>query len=202
MGRKLVAFDFDSTIIDGETLMEIAKLNGSDKKAEEYLKKSLKNSADYGESIRIRVEMLKGIKVSDITKLIEKIPLTKGAEETLRELRRRGHVLILITGNFTVCTEKVAHFFDEIYANEFEVENGVLTGRIKKFVVNSAQKKAEILVQCARKYGIPLSDTIAVGDSASDIEMFAVANKSICFNCKIPQHDKGVKDLREVLKYA
>jgi len=176
---KLIAFDFDATVIDGETLMEIGRLAGKYEQAQREIEQSINEKNSYGTSIRKRVEMFKNVEKGEIERKMGEIPLIPGTEETLETLRGLNYYRILVTGNFSICTSRVQHHFDEIFCNELAFENGKMTGAIKSFPIDSAEKKGKIVESVKKDLNADFS--ASVGDSSADSYLLKSTDCAIGF---------------------
>jgi len=104
---KLIAFDFDNVLVDGESLDEIAKLVDSADEITELTKKAMEGEINFETSLKQRINLLEGLSLGDIEKVVNKMPLMKGAEETIKELKNQGYKLATITGNFEIITNRI-----------------------------------------------------------------------------------------------
>ncbi|AEH07287.1 phosphoserine phosphatase SerB [Methanothermococcus okinawensis] len=206
--KKLILFDLDSTLIDCETIDEIAKLAGVGDEVEKITKEAMDGKLDFGEALRKRVSLLKGLPLENIRELVLNLKFTKGAEETVKELKKRGYVVGVVSGGFTIATDRVKDILglDYAYSNELITKDGKLTGEVVGPIMSS-YAKGEILEKIAKKEGIDLKDTVVVGDGANDISMFKKAGLKIAFCAKdILKKNADIcidkKDLREILKYV
>ncbi|HIQ32869.1 MAG TPA: phosphoserine phosphatase SerB [Methanothermococcus okinawensis] len=205
--RGLVLFDLDSTLIEEETLDELAKLAGVEEEVKRITRDAMEGRINYEESLKRRVSLLKGLAVEDVMKVVSRLKLTKGARETVEELKSRGYVVGVISGGFNIVTDRVKRDLglDYAYSNELVVREGRLTGEVRGRVM-SPSAKGEILEEIAGREKIDLKDTIVVGDGANDIGMFRRAGFRIAFCAKeVLKREADVvierRDLREILKY-
>ena len=206
--KKLILFDLDSTLIDCETIDEIAKLAGVGDEVEKITRDAMNGKLNFEESLRKRVSLLKGLPMEKIMDLVSDLKLTKGAEETIKELKKRGYITGVVSGGFTVATDRIKDILglDYAYSNELITKDGKLTGEVIGPIM-SAHAKGELLEEIAKKEGIDLKDTVVVGDGANDISMFKKAGFKIAFCAKdILKKNADIcvekKDLREILKYV
>jgi len=183
--KKVIVFDMDSTIVDGEIIDEMAKLAGVGKKVAAITERGMKGKMDYAESLRTRVSLLKGLSIKSLEPLAETLKLTKGSEELVLALKEMGFKVGLISGGFSYFTDilKRRLGFDYAFGNELEVKNGRLTGKIKGKIID-AQRKAQIMDEICRKEGITRDEVVAVGDGSNDRIMVANAGLGIAFNAK------------------
>ena len=183
--RKLVVFDMDSTLIQAEVIDELAKIAGVGDKVARITEAAMRGEMDFKESFTKRVALLKGIKAEQLEGLSERLPLTEGAGLVAQTLKGLGYKLGILSGGFTFVGEylKEKLGFDYVYANELDMEDGVVTGKVTGEIVDG-EKKAILLRQIAQKENIVLEQTIAVGDGANDLPMLSIAGLGVAFNAK------------------
>ncbi len=183
--RKVIVFDMDSTIVDGEIIDEMATLAGVGKKVAAITEKGMRGEIDFSESLRTRVSLLKGLRIKSLESIANTIRLTKGSEELLSALKEMGFKVALISGGFTYFTDilKIRLGFDYTFGNALEIRHGKLTGRVKGKIID-ARRKAKIMDEICRKEGITRDEVVAVGDGSNDRIMLANAGLGIAFNAK------------------
>jgi len=183
--KKVIVFDMDSTIVEGEIIDEMAKLAGVREKVASITKKGMAGTIDYVQSLRERVSLLKGLRVKSLKSLAKTFRLTKGSEELIGALKEMGFKIALISGGFTYFTDilKKRLGFDYAYGNVLEIKRGRLTGRVIGRIID-ARRKAEIMDEICRKEGISRDEVVAVGDGSNDRIMVANAGLGIAFNAK------------------
>lgn len=183
--RKLVVFDMDSTLIQAEVIVELAKMAGVGEQVEKITESAMRGEIDFQESFRRRVALLKGLPVEHLNDLIKKLPLTDGADLVAKTLKGLGYKLGILSGGFTFVGEylKDRLGFDYLYANELDIKDGMVTGNVIGEIVDG-EKKAELLRTLAEKENIALEQTIAVGDGANDLPMISIAGLGVAFNAK------------------
>ena len=196
---KLVVFDMDSTLIQGEIIVELAKLANVEKEVSKITESAMRGEIDFKESFVQRVALLKGIREEQLLKIPKNIPLTYGAGLVAKTLKGLGYKLGILSGGFTFMGEylKERLGFDYMYANELDIENGVVTGRVKGDIVDG-DTKANLLRQIAQKENIVLEQTIAVGDGANDLPMISIAGLGVAFNAKPIVRKKASNSLSSV----
>lgn len=201
---KLIAFDLDNVLIDGESLDEIAKKVEAHEEFVELTRTAMEGDINFETSLRKRMEILKGTSLDDIKQVVQELPLMEGAEETIKELKGRGYKIATITGNFEVVTDRLKDLdIDYIYCNQLHQEDGVITGEISGPLIVEGSK-ADVLEELVNQEGLTLEETAAVGDGANDIPMIEKAGLGIAFNAK-PAVRKVAdvvvdgKDLKEIL---
>jgi phosphoserine phosphatase len=185
----LIVFDMDGTLIDGETIDELAKAANVGDLVVALTKRAMRGEMDFEEALRERVKLLKGLKVAEVKKVALDIPLMKGAKELIRELKKE-YKIAMVSGGFTIVARRVAQELeiDCLIANELIIKDGVLTGEVVGPLVRQNSKK-EALEAIAKKEGIRPEDCIVIGDGANDISMFEAAGFSIAFNASPVLYD-------------
>jgi phosphoserine phosphatase len=183
--RKLVVFDMDSTLIQSEVIVELSKLAGAGPQVEQITRSAMQGEMDFKESFTKRVALLKGLTQFDLDRIIQTLPLTEGAELVTATLKRLGYKLGILSGGFTFVGEylKEKLGFDYVYANELDMENGIVTGRVRGEIVDG-EKKASLLREIAQRENLSIQQTIAVGDGANDLPMISIAGLGVAFNAK------------------
>ena len=144
--KKVIVFDMDSTIVDGEIIDEMAKLAGVGKKVAAITERGMRGEIDFSGSLRARVSFLRGLRIKSLESVAKTFKLTRGSEELIAALREMGFKVALISGGFSYFTDvlKKRLGFDYAFGNELEIKKGRLTGRIKGRVID-AKRKAEVL---------------------------------------------------------
>jgi phosphoserine phosphatase len=183
--KKVIVFDMDSTIVDGEIVDEMAKLAGTKGKVKALTEKGMRGEIDFVQSLRARVSLLKGLKIKSLDSIAKTLRLTKGSEELVAALKEMGFRVALISGGFSYFTDILRKRlgFDYAFGNELEIKNLRVTGRIKGRIIDG-QRKAEIVDEICRKEGITRDEVVAVGDGSNDQIMIANAGLGIAFNAK------------------
>ncbi len=185
--RRLIVFDVDSTLIQGEVIEMLAARAGPDveEQVRAVTEEAMRGELDFAESLRKRVSALKGLPASVVDDVAGLIELTPGARTTIRTLKRLGFRCGVVSGGFT---QVIAGLVDELgldfaAANELEIVDGLLTGRVTGEIVDRPGK-AVALRRFAESYEIPIEQCVAVGDGANDIDMLSTAGLGIAFNAK------------------
>ncbi|BBX71115.1 phosphoserine phosphatase SerB [Mycolicibacterium psychrotolerans] len=183
--KRLIVFDVDSTLIQGEVIEMLAAHAGAEAAVAEVTEAAMRGELDFAESLHRRVATLEGLPAGVLDQVAEQIELTAGARTTLRTLRRLGYYCGIVSGGFRQVIEPLAHelMMDFVAANELEVVDGKLTGRVIGDVVDRPGK-AKALRNFAQQVGVPMEQTVAVGDGANDIDMLTAAGLGVAFNAK------------------
>lgn len=183
--RRLVAFDMDSTLIEAEVIDELARHAGVGAEVAAITESAMRGELDFAQSFRRRVALLEGLDEAVLEEVAAGLRLTEGAERLLHVLRRLGLRTAIISGGFGYFARKVQQRLgiDVIYANELDIEDGRVTGRVREPIVDGA-RKATLLREIAAREGISLEQVIAVGDGANDLPMLSIAGLGIAFRAK------------------
>lgn len=184
---RLAAFDMDSTLITIECVDEIADFAGRKAEVAAITEAAMRGEiADYDESLRKRVALLRGLPESVLQRVWdERVRLSPGARELVRTMKSRGLQILLVSGGFSFFTERLAETLgiQHVRSNRLEVVQGRLTGHLLGSIVN-ARAKRETLAHTAKRMGCDLARTMAIGDGANDLEMMSIAGLSIAFRAK------------------
>ena len=184
--RRLICFDMDSTLIQTECIDELAMRAGVGDKVKEITERAMRGEIDFKESFKERVALLKGLDVSVMQDIAEKLPITEGVDRLMAVLKRYGYKIAILSGGFTFFGEYLQRKYgiDYMYANELEIDdNGKLTGNYVGEIVDG-HRKAELLKLIAQVEKVNLAQTIAVGDGANDLPMISEAGLGIAFHAK------------------
>lgn len=183
--KRLVCMDVDSTLVQGELIEALADRAGCGEEVARITGQAMAGDIDFEESLRRRVALLEGLPATALNEVRDCLVLTPGARTLVRTLRRLGYVLAIVSGGFTQLTDTLKDELglDYAAANTLEVVDGTLTGRLVGDIVDRAGK-AELLASFAADAGVPLSQTVAVGDGANDLDMLNRAGLGIAFNAK------------------
>lgn len=183
--QRLVVLDVDSTLIQHEVIELLADEAGCHAEVAAITARAMAGELDFENSLRARVALLAGLPTEALAKALARMEPTPGARTFIRTLRRMGFRVAIVSGGFTYFTDHLQRDFeiDHAFANELEIIDGRLTGRVTGAVIDR-RRKAEILELVAEREGIPLSQTVAVGDGANDLDMLARAGLGIAFNAK------------------
>ena len=191
---KLVVFDLDNVIIDGEAIDEIGKLANVEEDIAEITEKAMQGEIDFETSIKDRVQLLEGTSIEEIEKVADELPLMPGAEKTIKCLKDKDVDVAIISGSFDVVADKIKDKLgvDAVYTNSFTVEDGKLTGEVTGPLVSGS--KLDVLKDHVEEAGIALDEVVAVGDGANDISMIESAGCGIAFNAK-----DSVKEIADIV---
>ena len=183
--HKLACFDMDSTLIEQEVIVELAKTAGIGEQVEAITEAAMRGEMDFDESFAQRVALLQGIPTSVLDEICSRLTLSTGALATISALKALGYHTVLVSGGFTYFARYIAEQLgiDEVHANSLDIEEGEVTGHIQLPIVNGA-KKATIVAHTAERLGITMSQVVCVGDGANDLPMMALADLGVAFNAK------------------
>ena len=184
-GARLIVMDVDSTLVQGEVIEMLAARAGCEPEVARVTAAAMGGELDFETSLRSRVALLAGLDGGTLASVYDEIVLAPGARTLVRTLKRLGYRFAMVSGGFTQITDRIADDLgiDFSAANELEVVDGLLTGRIVGDVVDRAGK-ADALRRFARQAGISEAATIAIGDGANDLDMLSAAGLGIAFNAK------------------
>jgi phosphoserine phosphatase len=183
--RRLVVFDMDSTLIEAEVIDELAKEAGVGSQVVAITESAMRGEIDFKESFSRRVALLKGLKADVLAGIADRLTLTEGAEKLISTLKSLGYKTAILSGGFEYFGRQIQTRLgiDYLYANQLEIENGEVTGRVTGTVVDG-QRKAELVSALAREENISLEQVVAVGDGANDLPMLNLAGLGIAFRAK------------------
>ncbi len=183
--RRLVAFDMDSTLITEEVMDQLAKRHGVGEQVIAITEDAMAGRIDFKESFRRRAMLLKGMPASVLHEVAEAVVLNNGADKLIRALKHFGYRVALLSGGFQYVGEYLSNSLgiDYVFANELQVVDGKMTGEVVGDIVD-AERKATLLRDIARKEGIVLEQTIAVGDGANDLPMLSQAGLGVAYHAK------------------
>ena len=182
---KLVVFDFDSTLMDGETIDFLAKPLGLEEKVASITEMAMRGELDFFESLIMRVKLLEGLEEKKVNEICHNLPLMPGAKEIIKELKKQGVVVVCFSGGFKNATSYVKELIglDADFSNVLHVKNGVLTGLVGGEMMFSSSK-GEMLKKLQNILKIDKNDTMVVGDGANDLSMFKYAKIKVAFCAK------------------
>jgi len=204
---KLCVFDFDSTLMDGETIDFLAKACGVEERVSAITERAMQGELDFFESLSTRVGLLKGLDAKKAEEICASLPLMNGAKEAIVGLKEKGYTVVVFSGGFRIATTpaKALLGFDADFANVLHVKDGMLSGLVGGDMMFGFSK-GDMLRRIQNLLHVTYEDTIAVGDGANDLSMFECAAKKVAFcakpilkqaaNCIIEQ-----KDMRQLLQF-
>ncbi len=183
--RRLVAFDMDSTLIQGEVIDELAAEAGVGEQVRKITEAAMRGELDFEQSLRQRVSLLRGLREEALERVAARIPVTEGAERLTRTLKRLGYRMAILSGGFTFFGRLLQSRLgiDSLHANTLVVRDGIVTGEVAPPVVDGAEK-ARRLRALAAEQGLDLEQCVAVGDGANDLPMLRLAGLGIAFRAK------------------
>ncbi|BCD67704.1 phosphoserine phosphatase SerB [Nitratiruptor sp. YY09-18] len=203
---KLAVFDFDSTLMDGETIDFLAGALGLKDKVAQITEMAMQGELDFFESLITRVKLLEGLEVAKVDEICHNLPYMPGAKETISELKKRGYRVVVFSGGFRNATSYARDVlgFDADFSNILHAKEGRLTGLVGGDMMFDFSK-GDMLQRLQHILQITPVDTVVVGDGANDRSMFAHAKTKIAFCAKdILKKEANViidtKDLREILR--
>jgi phosphoserine phosphatase len=203
---KLAVFDFDSTLMDGETIDFLAKPLGLEERVAQITHRAMAGELDFFEALTTRVALLKGLPKSKVEEICNSLPLMNGASEVVIGLKERGYKIICFSGGFRTATSPASKRLgiDADFSNILHEEGGVLTGKVGGDMMFGFSK-GDMIVRLQNLLGINREDTLVVGDGANDLSMFEHADTRVAFCAKSVLKEKAthcvdIKDLKEILK--
>lgn len=203
---KLCVFDFDSTLMDGETIDFLAAPLGLEEKVAAITEKAMNGELDFFESLTTRVALLKGLETRKAEQICQNLPFMPGAKETIQALKQNGYTVVVFSGGFRNATSHAKDIlgFDADFANILHAKDNTLSGLVGGDMMFDFSK-GDMIVRLQSLLGISEADTIVVGDGANDRSMFAHADTRVAFCAKeVLKKEANIivdtKDLREILK--
>lgn len=201
---KLAVFDFDSTLMDGETIDILAQAHNVSEQVAEITHKAMNGELDFYESLKHRVALLKGLQVSKAEQIAHNLPLMNGAKACIQALKAHSYKVVCFSGGFHIATDYFQHILglDANFANTLHHKNGTLTGEVGGEMM-FAHSKGQMLQTLQNLLGITRTDCVVVGDGANDVSMFAHADVRIAFCAKdVLKKEANIvidtKDLRQI----
>jgi len=204
---KLAVFDFDSTLMDGETIDFLAEPLGLKDKVAAITEMAMRGELDFFESLIMRVKLLEGLEEKRVNEICHNLPYMPGADETIKALKKEGYKVLVFSGGFRNATSyaKEVLGFDADFANILHSKNGILTGLVGGDMMFGTSK-GDMLRRIQAVLGVDEKDTLVVGDGANDLSMFKYAGKKIAFCAKEVLKKEAdfivdEKDLTKVLEF-
>ncbi|MEN8147247.1 MAG: phosphoserine phosphatase SerB [Campylobacterota bacterium] len=179
---KLCVFDFDSTLMDGETIDFFAEALGIGEQVSEITERAMAGELDFFESLQERVGLLKGLEFSKVEEISHSLPYMPGAVETIAELKKRGMTVVCFSGGFRTATTYAKDIlgYDADFSNALHVKDGKLTGLVGGDMMFNFSK-GDMLVRLQNILGVSEEETMVCGDGANDLSMFAHAGTRVAF---------------------
>jgi len=204
---KLAVFDFDSTLMDGETIDFLAKPLGLEEKVASITEKAMAGELDFFESLVERVSLLKGLEYSKAVEICKDLPLMPGAYELVSELKKQDYKVVCFSGGFRIGTtpakEKLG--LDADFSNILHEKDGILTGLVGGDMMFGFSK-GDMIQRVQSMLGVTKENTLVAGDGANDVSMFPYASKRVAFCAKdILKKEANIivdeKDLTKILEH-
>jgi phosphoserine phosphatase len=183
--KRLVMLDMDSTLIMQEVIDLLAAKAGVAEEVSAITKKAMAGEMDFAQSLEARVSLLAGLNKSMLSEVRSEITLTQGAEKLIQTLHLKGHKVGVVSGGFIDVIEPILKELkiDFYRANKLQILNGELTGKLEGEIIDRAAK-LKALVEFAKNEGVQMSQTVAIGDGANDLDMIESAGLGVAFNAK------------------
>jgi phosphoserine phosphatase len=183
--KRLLVADMEATIIENEMLDELADFLGLRPQVSQITRRAMNGEIDFAAALEARVGLLAGMEAGVLEQAADRIRLTQGARQLVATMRRAGAATALVSGGFAIFAERIAAElgFDHVVANHLDLAAGRIAGTVRPPIVDGATKRRTLL-DLAAEHGIPLSQTMAVGDGANDIPMLTAAGAGIAFHAK------------------
>jgi len=204
---KLAVFDFDSTLMDGETIDFLAEPLGLKDKVASITEMAMRGEIDFFESLVMRVKLLEGLEEKKVDEICHNLPIMPGAEETVKALKKDGYKVVVFSGGFRNATGYYKNIlgYDADFSNFLHSKNGILTGLVGGEMMRS-EAKGDMLKRLQEILGAGREDTLVVGDGANDLSMFKFADKRVAFCAKdVLKKEANIiieeKDLTKILEF-
>ncbi len=183
--KRLIAFDMDSTMVVGETIVDIAELMGIEDEMQEATEYAMHNDVNFEDSLRYRVGLIKGVSEEMLIDLAEASQIMPGAQELVRHLKSIGYKIALVSSGFSIFTEIIKERLDLDYAfgNTLEIKDGKVTGKVIGDIIDG-QGKWDIIASLCDSLGIDYEETVTVGDGSNDKIMLSMSGLGIGLNSK------------------
>ena len=184
--KRLLVADMDSTVIHQECIVELADFAGRRAEVAEITDRAMLGDLDFTEALEARAQMLQGLTSAQMERAYrERVTLSPGAQTLVRTMRANGAATALVSGGFTFFTERVRENagFDDDQANDLEVVDGIVTGRVRPPVLDRSAKLSA-LMRLADQHAVPVEETMTVGDGANDIAMIQAAGLGVAYHAR------------------
>lgn len=202
---KLCVFDFDSTLMDGETIDFFAEALGIGEEVAEITERAMNGELDFFESLQQRVGLLKGLEYSKVEEISHNLPYMPGAKETISELKKAGVTVVCFSGGFRTATAYAKDIlgYDADFSNALHHKDGRLTGLVGGDMMFN-WSKGDMLIRLQNILDVSYDETMVVGDGANDLSMFEHAGTRVAFCAKeVLKKEANIivnrKDLTEIL---
>lgn len=183
--KRLIVLDMDSTLIQSEVIVEMAKEHGVSQQVHDITEQAMNGELDFTQSLIQRVELLKGLDENKMQQILSNIKFTDGAQEFIQTVKSLGYKVAIISGGFQYFANafKDQLGIDYAFANDLQIQDGKLTGKVSGNIVD-ATAKAQLVEMLAQQENINLEQVVAIGDGANDLQMLAKAGLGIAFHAK------------------
>lgn len=203
---KLCVFDFDSTLMDGETITILSSAMGKDKEVGDITSRAMAGELDFYESLVKRVKLIEGLELSKALEITSNLPFITGAKDIISYLKSKNIKTVVFSGGFHIATDAAQQKlgFDLNFANELHHKNGILTGNVGGEMM-FGDSKGKMLSRLKGFLGLSSDEVVCVGDGANDISMFKESSTGIAFCAnkilkEAATHIIDIKDLNEIKK--
>ncbi len=202
---KLAVLDFDSTVMDGETIDFLARETGQEEAVAKLTEAAMRGEMDFFGALQQRVKLLKGMKESRLNEICHSLPLMPGAKELISALKEKGYVVAIFSGGFRNATRYYKDIvgYDAEFSNTLHTKDGILTGKVGGEMMFDTSK-GEMLIRLQSLLGIDRQHTLVCGDGANDLSMFKHADTRIAFCAKPVLREQATivvdeRDLRNII---